>query len=458
MRKRDLAPPALLLAALVVLSAPAWSTLLPPPPGGAGTVNDVTENAFQHPFEGASRELRRSFFVGNSFFRDVWVAAPSSTSGRDGLGPVFNAVSCSGCHSLDGRGVAITADGKVDISLLFRLSHFDGKQMVGDPEYGGQFNPLSLEGVESEGQVFADFSPLPGAFADGTAYALRSPTYRFALLQFGTMRETTRVSPRQAPQLVGVGLLEAIREEDILARVDEKDADGDGISGRANFIFDRAHRKMALGRFGWKANQPSLLQQNAGAFQGDLGVTSSLFPDEPCTEKQENCVKSPNGGTPELSDQILSRVTTYTQLLAVPNRRIDNPALVERGEGKFTEIGCAKCHTPSFTTGDTHELEILRHQLIFPYTDMLLHDMGMALADHSPDGKANGREWKTPPLWGIGLLPTVSKHQNLMHDGRARGVEEAILWHGGESSASREQYKQLSAQDRAALLVFVNSL
>lgn len=460
MSKRDLALPFFLVLTGVALTlAQARSAFLTAlPPGGAGTVNDITENAFQHPFPQVSREQRRHFFVGNSFFRDVWVAAPSSTEARDGLGPVFNAVSCSGCHSLDGRGRAFTTGGKVDLSLLFRLSAFDGQRMVDDPYFGGQFNPQAVEGVESEGKVVVNFTAVKGRYPDGTEYELRSPAYTFEGTQFPWRRET-RFSPRQAPQLVGLGLLEAIREEDILALVDEKDADLDGISGRANFVMDKAMNKQnALGRFGWKAGQPSLLMQNAAAFNGDLGITSSLFPEEPCAAHQAGCHASPNGGVPEISDQILTRVTTYTQLLAVPNRRIAELAAVERGERKFTEIGCAKCHTPGFTTGDSHELALLRNQEIRPFTDLLLHDMGMELADHRPEGRANGREWKTPPLWGIGLIPTVSRHQNLMHDGRARGVEEAILWHGGEGNGSREAFKNLSREDRAAVITFVNSL
>ncbi len=455
---RAFAPPALVLAGLVLTLAPASSSLLPDPPGGSGTVNDTTENAFQHPFSDTSREQRRHFFVGNSFFRDVWVAAPSSTLGRDGLGPVYNAVSCSACHSLDGRGPAFTNEGKVHLSLLFRLSSFENGKLGDDPFFGGQFQPIGIEGVKGEGKVEVAFEPVKGRFPDGNAYELRYPIFRFEETSLPWRRET-RFSPRQAPQLVGLGLLEAISEQDILALADPEDQDGDGISGRPNLVPDLSRGgELVLGRFGWKAGQPSLLQQNAAAFLGDIGITSSLFPSESCTSHQTDCLSAPNGGSPELSDLILQRVTTYTRLLAVPNRRIQEPAKVALGEARFTQVGCAKCHTPAFTTGSTHELELLRGQRIRPYTDLLLHDMGMELADHRPEGRANGREWKTPPLWGIGLLPTVNRHQNLLHDGRARGVEEAILWHGGEGNASREAYKNLSREEREALLAFVNSI
>jgi len=456
-RPRLALPGALLALALLLAGGAARSRTAPEPPGGSGTVSDSTENAFQHPFPTASRELRRQFFVGNAFFRDAWVAAPSSTTGRDGLGPTYNAVSCSGCHTLDGRGPPFGKSGRVSIALLFRLQHHNGTAFGPEPSYGGQLNPLAIESAEPEGRATVEFAPVPGTFADGTSYELRRPVFRFHDLRFGPFAPGTRVSPRLAPQLPGLGLLEAVREADILALADEKDSDGDGISGRANYVHDAAYGRTALGRFGWKAGQASLLAQNAAAFLGDIGITSSVFSEENCPPAQAKCREAPNGGSPELSDQALMRVTTYIQLLAVPSRRIQDPELVERGERRFHEVRCASCHHPSFTTGP-HELDVLSGQKIFPYTDLLLHDMGMELADHSPEGRANGREWKTPPLWGIGLLPTVNRHQSLLHDGRARNVEEAILWHGGEGQASRELYKQLPAEDRHALLEFVNSL
>ncbi|MCO5143153.1 MAG: c-type cytochrome [Oligoflexia bacterium] len=433
----------------------AKSLLSVDPPGGRGTVNDTTENAFQHPFPDVSREQRREFFVGNSFFRDAWVVAKSTTEARDGLGPVFNSVSCSGCHALDGRGPAFK-NGRVHLSLLFRLSRVGTDGIFPDPEYGGQFQPLGIKDVEGEGRVAVEFRAVKGTFADGTEYELREPIYRFENLSQGPMK--ARFSPRQAPQLAGIGLLEAIREEDILAQADPKDLDQDGISGRPNFVDDLIANTKRIGRFGWKAGQPTLIQQNAAAFNGDLGITSNLFPKDDCTATQTKCLSAPNGGDPELSDHILSRVTTYTQLLAVPQRRIHDPESVERGEKIFQQIQCAKCHTPSYVTGSDHPIDLLRDQKIYPYTDLLLHDMGMELADHRPEEGANGREWKTPPLWGLGLLQTVSKHENLLHDGRARGLEEAILWHGGEASASRDFYKKLSLSEREDLLTFLRSI
>lgn len=464
MKKKNLVRGAgltLAFSALLFGAVPAKTGMAPPPPGGAnGTVSDFTENAFSHPFPSASRDERRHFFVGNSFFREAWVQAPSSTEGRDGLGPTFNSVSCSGCHTLDGRGMGFTPSGNIHISLLFRLSQPGSDGFIPLPNYGDQFNPLAIDRVEAEGKVSVQFEEKAAQYPDGAPYSLREPTFTFSDLRFGAFDPQTRVSPRVAPHLAGMGLLEAISEHDILALADPNDADGDGISGRPNYVYDLVAKEKRLGRFGWKANQPSLLQQNAGAFLGDMGITSSLFPQQNCPSAQKNCLAAPGGGPsggPEVSDQVLVRVTTYTRLLAVPNRRIDNPESVARGEEKFTEVGCAKCHTPSFVTGE-HEFALLTGQKIFPYTDLLLHDMGMPLADHRPDGLANGREWKTPPLWGIGLFRQVNRHMNLMHDGRARGVEEAILWHGGEAEGVKQAFMKLSRDERGALVEFVESL
>ncbi len=442
----------------MVLSVVSFSIEYSPlPPGGAGTITDETENAFQHPMAGIDRELRGQFFVGNSFFRDSWVVAPASTKARDGLGPTFNANSCSSCHQLDGRGAGFTKSGRVDLSLLFRLAIWDGEKMVPHPAYGDQFNPFAVSGVESEGKVEVEFTLIKGKYPDGTEYELRLPKFRFTDLAFGDLSKT-RVSPRVAPQMVGLGLLEAISAEDILALEDPKDLNEDGISGRAQKILNPETLALELGRFGWKGGKPSLRSQNAAAFLGDIGITSTLFPKENCPEPQANCKAQPNGGDPELSEQILNRVTTYTQLLAVPNRRIKNVSMVARGDQLFSTIGCVKCHHAEFTTSSSHPLEILRGQKITPYTDLLLHDMGMDLADHKHEGVANGKEWKTPPLWGIGLISTVNGHTNLLHDGRARNVEEAILWHGGEAEGSKIRFMNLSLEERTAILEFVNSL
>ena len=239
---------------------------------------------------------------------------------------------------------------------------------------------------------------------------------------------------------------------------DPDDADGDGISGRPNMVWDIRRSEVVLGRFGWKANEPTVEQQAAAAFLGDIGITSTLFPEENCPAAQDACAAAPNGGTPEIPDERLAQVEFYVQTLAVPAmRNVDDPR-VRRGAELFVQTGCAACHRPRHVTGDDHPVEPLRNQTIFPFTDLLLHDMGEGLADGRPDGLATGREWRTPPLWGIGLVEVVNRHTMFLHDGRARSLEEAILWHGGEGQAARDQFMALTRDERDALLQFLRSL
>jgi len=429
--------------------------------GGAGTVNDATLAAFAQPARNVPLDQRTDFFVGNAIFNRDWVTAPSSTTGSDGLGPVFNARSCSSCHFHDGRGrPPLTAD-EAFLSMLFRLS-IPGRAADGgplpDPAYGNQFNQSSILRVPAEGRPVATYEEVAAAYGDGETYSLRRPTYDFVDLAFGPLPEDEMVSPRVAPFMIGLGLLEAVADADILARADPDDADGDGISGRANMVWDVKQQASVLGRFGWKANVPSLEQQNSGAFNGDIGITSPLFPTQNCTAVQTACLAAPDGGDPEADQQKIDVVTFYSRLLAVPARRDVADPTVLHGEQLFRDIGCASCHVTSMTTRADAAVPALASQRIHPYSDLLLHDMGDDLADGRPDYQADGREWRTPPLWGIGLIQTVNNHQLLLHDGRARGVAEAILWHGGEGEAARERFRNLSSDDRAALLRFLESL
>ena len=265
-------------------------------------------------------------------------------------------------------------------------------------------------------------------------------------------------SPRVAPAMIGLGLLEAIPEQDILEQADPEDLDQDGISGKVNMVWDVINEKKSLGRFGWKANQPNLRQQTAGAFLGDIGITSSLFSSENCASGQDACAGSIHGGSPELIDVILDDTAFYSSTLGVPAQRNGDDPEVLAGQKIFKELNCQGCHRMSWETGDNEISVALAGQTIHPFTDMLLHDMGPELADGRPDFDADGQEWKTPPLWGIGLLKTVNGHTRLMHDGRARSLEEAILWHGGEGEDSRDRFKNLSAEDRSQLIRFLESL
>jgi CxxC motif-containing protein (DUF1111 family) len=428
--------------------------------GGETTVFDTSKNAYSLSARNMTQERRSGFFVGNSFFKENWVVAPSSTAGRDGLGPLYNARSCSSCHFMDGRGSPPESAGEPMLSVLVRLS-VPGQTDKGDPApeptYGGQLQPKAIAGVMPEGDAFVTYEEIPGGFTDGETYSLRRPTYSFTLAR-GEMLEATMRSPRVAPAMIGLGLLEAISKEDIVRAADPDDEDGDGISGRPNHVWDAARGESALGRFGWKANQPTLMQQTAGAFLGDMGITTPIFDAQECTATEEDCFAAPTGGDPEASAEILDRVTFYSTTLAVPARRDWDDSTVLRGKRLFAEAGCANCHTPVQETGTLEGYAELSNQTIRPYTDLLLHDMGEALADGRPDFEADGREWRTPPLWGIGLLEVVNGHTNLLHDGRARDFVEAVLWHGGEAEASREAFRSMPREDRLALVRFLESL
>lgn len=440
---------------------------------GDATVFADGRNAFSFPAANLPDSERTRFAIGNSFFRRNWVQAPSSTTARDGLGPHFIARSCGGCHVQDGRGkppyILNRVNREQPVDLLFRVSIpgvADPQHgVVPEPTYGDQLNNAAVDGVKPEVKIKIETTELRGKYPDGTPYVLQKPSYSFSDLAYGPMHPEVMVSPRIAPQVIGLGLIEAIDEKDVIRNAAEQAAKADAIKGEPNRVWDAYAQKEMLGRFGWKANVGSLAHQTAGAFLGDIGITSSLFPVENCTPAQTDCQKAPSGSQghgPELSDKLFEDIVFYQAVLAPPSRRnVDKPEVL-LGQKLFEQAQCAQCHRPSYTTGKvpfpTLSSKALEGQTIWPYTDLLLHDMGEALADHRPDFKANGRQWKTPPLWGIGLIPDVNNHMRLLHDGRANGVEEAILWHGGEAEQSKTQFMNFSAKDRAALIRFVESL
>ncbi|WP_122440196.1 di-heme oxidoredictase family protein [Pseudomonas viridiflava] len=439
--------------------------------GGSATVKKSDQNAFSLPSANLSPVRRLDFSVGNSFFRSPWVIAPSTTTARDGLGPLFNTNACQNCHIKDGRGHPPEAGDTNAVSMLVRLSIPDDPAfadliqrngVLPEPNYGGQLQDMANPGVTPEGKVRVEYDALTVKFRDGTAVELRQPTLRITQLGYGPMHPETHVSARIAPPMIGLGLLEAIPDEAVLANADPDDKNGDGISGRANWVWDDAQQKVVMGRFGWKAGQPNLNQQNVHAFSGDMGLTTSLRRFDDCTPAQTDCLAAPNGngpdGEPEVSDNILRLVEFYTRNLGVPARRnVDDPQVLT-GKNLFFQAGCQQCHVPSFKTrADAAEPE-LANQEIRPYTDLLLHDMGDGLADNRTEFQATGREWRTPPLWGLGLTAAVNGHTQMMHDGRARNALEAILWHGGEAQAAQRQVLAFNAEQREALLVFLNSL
>lgn len=426
--------------------------------GGDTTAFTDGKSAFELSARNLDTPLRRAFEVGDSFFEQNWVTAPASTKARDGLGPTMNALSCSSCHSHDGRARPPENAEDPVRGLLLRLSIPGPDGPVAEPVYGDQLQDRSILGVPPEGRIGIIYTDISGNYPDGTEYSLRRPTYGIEDPAFGLVHPEVMISPRIAPSTIGMGLLEAIPGEDMLALADPDDANNDGISGRANYVWDIRNDKLSLGRFGWKANQPTVEQQAAGAFLGDIGITSSLLPDQNCPQAQSACAQAPNGGEPELTEARLEKVTIYTQTLAVPAMRNTEDDEVKQGARLFVQSQCSACHTPRHETGNTHPLEPLRGQVIYPYTDLLLHDMGEGLADHRPDGLASGTEWRTPPLWGIGLVEVVNGHTFFLHDGRARSLEEAILWHDGEAKESRDNFMGLTLEERNALLKFLGSL
>ncbi len=430
-------------------------------PGGETTQPTRGKNSFSLPAANINRDQLRVFFFGNKLFNTNWVIAPASVKTLDGLGPTFNRVSCSGSHLRDGRGQPPTEKGGEFLSMLVRLSIPETDEHGGPnphPAYGDQLNDRAIPSIPAEGKVTIETTEVPGQFADGAPYSLLRPDYHFTDLAFGPLGPEVMYSPRVAPAVIGLGLLEAISEKDLEALADPDDANDDGISGRLNHVWDQGDKSMRIGRFGWKSNAASLRHQNAGAAVGDIGLTSNLFPEQNCPEGQDACRNAPLGNTPELNDEFLDKMTLYTQTLAVPIRRHVNDPDVVAGETLFRDIGCAACHIPTFVTSTHPELPILSNQTIHPFTDLLLHDMGEELADGRPDFGATGKEWRTAPLWGIGLVEAVNKHTRFLHDGRARSIEEAILWHGGEAEKAKEAYRNLDAPERTQLLAFLNSL
>ena len=446
------------------------------PAGTATSFKKLNRNAFSNPSQNLSFEQQQKFLLGNALFRKVWVSSPSSNHASDGLGPLFNARSCQSCHLKDGRGHPPEGDTDAT-SMLIRLARppiseeekeaLESYARLNTPDsvYGGQLQDLAIQGLDAEGKLAISYTEMPVSLEGGQVASLRKPEYNLENLSYGPLEDGVTLSPRIAPPMIGLGLIEAIHPSDILRQSDEHDKDNDGISGKAAKLLNPVSGELVLGRFGWKASQPTLQRQNADAFNGDIGLSSPLKKDHygDCTPAQPRCLSKATGVQPRLGDTetpdpVLELVTFYSGNLAVPARRDVGAAGVLDGKKLFYEIGCTGCHTPKYVTRRDTASEEHAFQLIWPYSDFLLHDMGEGLADDQPVGLASGREWRTPPLWGIGLTEMVNGHTFFLHDGRARNLTEAILWHGGEAQTARDRFKNLVKRDRENLIRFLESL
>ncbi len=423
--------------------------------GGLATIFSNGPDAYTFPPDGLTAQEISLHLQGDGAFDQTFVTYPSVQAG--GLGPNFNQNSCVNCHIRNGRGSSPQFSGDNSAGLLLRISLAglgQNNDAISVPGFGTQLQTKAIFGVTPEGKIGVSYVPISETLADGTIITLQKPIYSITGTYI-SLPSGTEISPRSPPPVFGLGLIDALSISSILAQVDENDSNGDGISGRANYVWDYETNQTKLGRFGLKASSFSLLHQTASAYHQDMGITNMLFTSESCAT-QTNCVSGLNPNN-DIDQNTLDVTTFYTKSLGVPARRNTKDASVIAGKQIFNSIDCIKCHTPKQVTGNS-SIAILTNQTFFPYSDFLLHDMGASLADNRNDFLATGTEWKTPPLWGIGLAKTVNSKAQFMHDGRAKTVQEAILWHGGEAQTSKNKFKQLSAKDRTDLLNFINSL
>lgn len=421
--------------------------------GGETTVYGNYITIFQQPAANLTADEINHHRAADVAFGNQFVTSPALINA--GLGPLFNQNSCESCHLSNGRSPFPYSSNDLE-GFLIRLSipgEGDHGQPLGAPGYGGQLQTKAVFGKAAEAIVTWQEEVMEELYPDGKSVQLVKPVFQLENT-YTSLGNDVMISPRMATPIIGLGLLEAIEADDLLALADPDDVNGDGISGRPNRVWDEVKQQISIGRFGWKAGNPTLLQQTAGAYKEDMGITNPLFP-------VENSLGQPQGDSlvddPEINQEVLRTTAFYTQSLAVPARRNSDDPEVKKGRELFSTLNCSGCHHTSYVTGN-HEFLFLSYQKIFPYTDLLLHDMGEGLADHRPEFQADGREWRTAPLWGIGLTHVVGAHTRFLHDGRARSIEEAILWHGGEAQQSREDFKFLSEADRNALINFLESL
>lgn len=415
--------------------------------------NDRSSKALMHAYGGMSEDAFDQFILGRSFFTVPWVEAPAATTARDGLGPLFNANSCTSCHRNNGGGVSSTMqEGPVNRSIIFKLMQPQKNNQLksgfnADPVYGTQLAINGNHDVPFEGRISVQIESIPFEYPDGQTVILKKPVFKISDLNYGTLAEETSIHPRRALSLAGLGLIERISDQQILQRQDEFDQNGDGISGKANRVWSVRDQQMKLGRFGWKATSPSVVEQSASALINDMGLTSPWFTEENCTSSQVACVAAYKSTEKDVPLQRLLAIGNYLTHLKMPRLKKNIDA---KGKQLFFQSGCHLCHQTGYSVDQDVKLD--------PYSDFLLHDMGQALSDKSQIFNADPREWRTPPLWGIGLAKKLNPYAGFLHDGRATSLEQAILWHGGEASRAKQSFIDLPGKDRTKLLSFLNSL
>ncbi|MBE9137829.1 c-type cytochrome [Nodosilinea sp. LEGE 07088] len=446
------------IALAALLRSPASAQTPRPQAGGDTTIYSRTSRAFEQPAPNLDASWAERHAAGDLAFEAAFVTAPARVN--PGLGPLFNGTGCAGCHIKNGRGLlekgqrvlrvsqlqpshSTASDAAATLEPYAPEAESPGGNAVSVPGIGTQLQEQGVYGHAPEAVVQITWTEQSGTYEDGTTYSLRSPQIQLLRLDGAPLAEDIAISSRIPQPVFGAGLLEAVPEADVVQRADPSDRDGDGVSGRPNRVWNVVEQRPTLGRFGWKANTPTLLQQSAAAYVNDMGVTNPLFPDA--------------DGQMDIDMDTLEAAETYVQTIAVPARTLMDDPQAQRGERLFSTANCTACHVAELRTG-AHKIPALANQTIHPYTDLLLHDLGPGLADGRPDFEATGQEWRTPPLWGVGLTQTVLPFSGFLHDGRARTLEEAILWHGGEAELAKETFRAMATDDRAALIRFLRSL
>ncbi len=419
------------------------------PAGGSATIVSNISRPFLQIIPTLPTSSLGNISAGRELFITQWTPAGEGRVLFDGVGPLFNANACTQCHSSEGRKPVYALNGELEDAILFRLGDKQGNT---HPFYGEQMQHQSIDSsIATEGKILYDIVTATDNTPAGVTFSFTSTDPNQPL-------GDSVISGRISPQLVGMGMLNLIPETDIIAAADADDTNKDGISGRVHWVVEGNQQQ--VGRFGWKAINSSLRTQNANAMSQDMGLTTSVFAEPNCTASQYVCKDLPNGGIaggPEVVDESLEAVTEFMTALAVPERRIGNLARFNKGANLFAQTGCASCHTPKQKTGDSLRFPLLSQQVIYPYTDLLLHDMGAKLDDGVKEKNAESYEWRTPPLWGIGIVAR-DPEARFLHDGRASSLTEAILWHGGEAQTTKNKFTQLSIEDKETLLGFLNGI